>query len=90
MTVMVDVPDMSRLSLRDSRATASAAIPQDIDESSDRYLLKLKNYARSIPYGVESNARMQEMLDFIVLRIVQSVEAKDFDPGMLQWDSMLT
>jgi proteasome activator subunit 4 len=33
---------------------------------------------------------MQEMLDFIILRIVQCVEAKDYDPGLMQWDSMLT
>ena len=58
--------------------------------SSDRYMVKLQNYAKSIPYSVEPNSKMQQMLDFILLRIAQSVEAKDYDPGLLQWDSMLT
>ncbi|KAI0067819.1 hypothetical protein BV25DRAFT_1794335 [Artomyces pyxidatus] len=56
----------------------------------DRYLLKLRSYAQSLPYSIEPNSRMQDMLDFICLRIVQSVEAKDYDPGFMQWDSMLT
>ena len=58
--------------------------------SADRYMVKLKNYAKSIPYSIEPNARMQEMFDFILLRLSQCVEAKDYDPGLLQWDSMLT
>jgi proteasome activator subunit 4 len=78
--------EFARLALRD----AGPRIPEDVEGSSDRTLQKLKNYAHSIPYGIESNARMQEMLDFIILRIVQCVEAKDYDPGLMQWDSMLT
>ncbi|KAF8898398.1 hypothetical protein BD779DRAFT_1607219 [Infundibulicybe gibba] len=50
----------------------------------------LKTYAKSLPYATEPYAQMMEMLDFILLRITQCVEAKDFDVGLLQWDSMLT
>lgn len=70
--------------------TIAPHIPEDIQASSDRTLRKLSNYAQSIPYNIESNARIQEILDFIILRIAQCVEAKDYDPGVLQWDSMLT
>ena len=59
------------------------------DEYDDRYMDKLKNYCKSLPYAVESNEKMQEMLDFILLRLTQCLEAKDYDPGLQQWDSML-
>ena len=65
-------------------------IPDDINAASDRYMLKLQSFARARPYSIEPNSRMQGMLDFICKRIVQTVEAKDYDPGFLQWDSMLT
>lgn len=65
-------------------------IEDDIEHASDRYLLKLKSYAKALPYTIESNSRMQELLDFICMRIVQTVQARDYDPGFLQWDSMLT
>jgi len=55
----------------------------------DRYFQKLENYAKSLPYPIESNSKMQEMLDFIILRTTQCVTAKDYDPGLVQWDSML-
>ena len=56
------------------------------DPATDR----LKTYVKSLPYSVESNSRMQSMLDFILMRLVQCVKAKDYDPGFLQWDSMIT
>lgn len=56
----------------------------------DRHLRKLKAYAVSLPYSIEPLSKMMEMLDFIILRIVQCIEAKDFEVGLLQWDSMLT
>ncbi|KAG6837040.1 hypothetical protein H0H93_015903 [Arthromyces matolae] len=56
----------------------------------DRYMRKLETYARSLPYAIEPYHKMLELLDFIILRIVQCVEAKDFDVGLHQWDSMLT
>ncbi|EGN99641.1 hypothetical protein SERLA73DRAFT_159863 [Serpula lacrymans var. lacrymans S7.3] len=70
--------------------TYEPVVPEDIDNSSDRYIQKLKEYARSLPYAIESNAKIQAMLDFILLRITQCVEAKDYDPGLIQWDSMLS
>lgn len=50
---------------------------------------KLKNLARLLPYSVEPDSRMQQMLDFIMRRINQAVEAQDYDIGFLQWDTML-
>jgi proteasome activator subunit 4 len=80
----MELQSISNLTLND-RVPANAPP----DASVDRYLLKLKTYAESLPYSIESNSRMQELLDFILLRICQCVEAKDFDPGLLQWDSMI-
>jgi proteasome activator subunit 4 len=65
-------------------------IEHDIDQATDRYLLKLKSYAKALPYSIESNSKMQRLLGFICMRIVQTVQASDYDPGFLQWDSMLT
>lgn len=65
-------------------------IPDDIAHTTDRYMLKLQAYAKSIPYSIESNSQMQEMFEFILYRITQCVEAKDYDPGLVQWDSMVT
>ncbi|KAJ7783436.1 hypothetical protein DFH07DRAFT_995453, partial [Mycena maculata] len=56
----------------------------------DRSLAKYREYVRSIPYGVEPESKMLEMLEFIVLRITQCVLAKDYEVGFLQWDSMLS
>jgi proteasome activator subunit 4 len=64
-------------------------IPDDIANAGDRYLQKLKTFAQHMPYEIEPNERMQRMLDFICTRIVQAIEAKDYDPGFIQWDSML-
>ena len=91
----MNIPDVSTLTLRDTgppiMGDTPPPIPDDIMHATDdRYMVKLKNYCRSLPYAVESNARIQGMLDFILLRITQCVEAKDYDPGLQQWDSMLT
>ena len=83
------IPDINGLKL-DDPGPASPTIPEDIANATDRYMVKLRNYCKSLPYTVESNARMQEMLDLILLRLTQCVEAKDYDPGLQQWDSMLT
>ena len=95
----IHLPDISKLSVQDDtdppgpeRARPPAVvIPDDFtslpdDPSMDR----LRTYAKSLPYSVEPYSKMQRMLDFFLMRIVQSVKAKDFDPGFLQWDSMLT
>jgi len=55
----------------------------------DRWTQKFIEYGNSLPYGIEPYPRMMEMLDFIVLRITQCLEARDYDVGLLQWDSML-
>jgi len=89
----MDLSLLSNLSIRDRGPNG---LPNQLNlnnspnTSPDRYLEKLKNYAESLPYSIESNSRMQEMFDFICLRLCQCVEAKDFDPGFAQWDSMLT
>ena len=79
-------PNLSGLTLHDSLPP----IPDDIENGTDRYIRKLKNYAKSLPYSIESNAKIQDVLDHILLRITQCIEAKDYDPGLTQWDSMLT
>lgn len=84
------LPDLAKLSIHDPVPPKPPPIPEDIEHATDRYVQKLKAYARALPYSIESNSRMQDMLDFISKRIVQCVEAKDYDPGFLQWDSMLT
>ncbi len=76
--------------LANSHGPGPPPIVDDIEHASDRYLLKLKSYAKALPYSIESNSRMQELLDLICMRIVQAVQARDYDPGFLQWDSMLT
>ena len=91
----MNIPDVSTLTLRDTgpptMGDTPPPIPDDIMHATDdRYMVKLRNYAKSIPYSIEPNYKMQAMLDFILLRLAQSVEAKDYDPGLLQWDSMLT
>ena len=93
----MNLPDISRLSIdpgasppSNGTAPSLPRVPEDIEHATDKYLLKLKNYVQALPYSVESNSHMQQMLDFILLRITQCVEAKDYDPGLVQWDSMLT
>ena len=76
--------------LVNSHGPGPPPIEDDIGQASDRYLRKLKSYAKALPYSIESNSRMQELLDLICMRIVQAVQARDYDPGFLQWDSMLT
>ena len=84
-------PDVSVLTLDDpGPSDVVQPMQDDVDHTTDRYLLKIKSYAKALPYSIESNSKMQDMLDFICMRIVQCVEAKDYDPGFLQWDSMLT
>lgn len=80
--------DIAKLSLRNGLRT----IPDDILHATDPAVQKLRTYVKSVPYSesVESYAKMQELLDFIILRLIQSLESKDFDPGFIQWDSMLT
>lgn len=85
------LPNLNSLSLGDGGLVPT--IPWDFDDvppGSERYFNKLKNYARSLPYSIEPNSQIQNLLDFILLRLVQCVEAKDYDPGVLQWDILFT
>jgi len=92
------LPDISNLHINGNgypttRTTNAAGIPipQDIEDTrGDQYMEKLKQYAKSVPFSIEPYSQMLELLDFFLLRLTQSVEAKDFDIGFLQWDSMLT
>ncbi|KAJ3811833.1 hypothetical protein F5876DRAFT_38753 [Lentinula aff. lateritia] len=86
----MDLPDVSALSLHDPGPSFSHLFPNNIEIQDDRYLQKLKSYAKSLPYAIEPYSKMMDMLDFIILRIVQCVEAKDYEVGFLQWDSMLS
>ncbi|EEB96951.1 hypothetical protein MPER_03824, partial [Moniliophthora perniciosa FA553] len=83
-------PDISTLSLYDPGPLPAVKINGNIEETDDRYMQKLKNYAKSVPYSIEPHSKMMKMLDFIMLRIAQCIDAKDYDVGFLQWDSMLT
>lgn len=85
---MTRLPDLSSLRIDDP---PQLKIPQDIQNTGDdHYMIKLRNYAQSLPYSIEPHSQMMELLDFILLRITQCVEARDFDVGMTQWDSFLT
>nr|GAT49743.1 membrane protein [Mycena chlorophos] len=78
------LPDISALSLEDpgGPSTSDAAVSQ-------RYLAKYKQYLASLPYTVEPDSKLLAMLDFIVLRLMQCVAAKDYEVGFLQWDTIL-
>lgn len=89
---MAQLPDISSLHLNDRSTNASGEyLPEDIDKSGgNRYVEKLKCYAKALPYSIEPYSKMTEMLDFILHRLIQSVEARDYGVGFLQWDSMIT
>lgn len=88
------LPDISSLHLNGGESTLSdkgSPIPQDINDTrGDRYMEKLKAYAKSLPYSIEPYSELIDLLDFILLRITQTIEARDYDVGFVQWDSMLT
>ena len=95
---MAQLPDISSLHLNDvpdhdMRSTNASGeyLPDDIDKTGgNQYMEKLKSYAKALPYSVEPYSKMTEMLDFILHRLVQSVEARDYVLGFMQWDSMIT
>ncbi|KAJ7462702.1 hypothetical protein B0H11DRAFT_2310714 [Mycena galericulata] len=76
------LPDISLLTIHDPGPSS--------DAPTDRSLLKYREYVRSIPYGVEPESKMLEMLEFIVQRLMQCAQARDYEVGFLQWDSMLS
>ena len=83
-----EILHLSTLNLNDRPSTSHKAIPDDIEQSKDPSMDRLRLYAKSLPYPIEPNSKMQELLDFYLARMVQCVKAKDFDPGFLQWDTM--
>lgn len=77
----MSVPDISSLTIDVDDPigpSTSPKLPEDIEhaDKSDRYMQKLKVYAQSIPYSIEPNSQMQDLLDLILTRIAQCVEAK--------------
>lgn len=93
----VHLPDISKLTMHDDPdppgppRPPTVAIPDDFPaHTTDPAMDRLRTYAKSLPYSIEPNSKMQSMLDFFLTRIIQCVKAKDYDPGFLQWDSMLT
>ena len=93
---MAQLPDISSLRLNDGpdvRSTNASGeyLPDDIDKTGgDRYMEKLKSYAKALPYSIDPYSKMIEMLDFMLHRLVQSVEAKDYDLGFMQWDGIIS
>lgn len=87
---MAALPDISSISLTDSHPNGILTNGDEEHDSDEPYILKWHAYAKSLPYPIESPERMLEMLDFILLRLTQCLEARDYDVGLLQWDSMIT
>lgn len=83
----MDFPDVSRLSI--SGAKTDSLVPNEDTEMTEDPC-KFNTYARSLPYPTELRSKMLDKLDFIVLRLIQCLEARDYDVGLIQWDSMLT
>lgn len=82
------LPDISSLTLHDPHDASTNLV--HLPNEHERAIQKFKTYAKSIPYSIEPSSKLEEILDFILLRICQCVEAKDYEPGLVQWDSMLT
>jgi proteasome activator subunit 4 len=80
----MELQTLSNLSIEDTGPVNGHGPPENIDY----YMAKLKTYADSLPYSIENNSKMQEILEFCLLRICQSVEARDFE-GFCQWDSIV-
>ncbi|KAJ7456675.1 hypothetical protein FB451DRAFT_613190 [Mycena latifolia] len=73
---MATPPDISTLTIHDPGPNSEVA--------------KYREYVRTLPYSIEPESRMVEMLEFTVLRITQCCIARDYEVGFLQWDSMLS
>jgi proteasome activator subunit 4 len=84
----MDFPDVSKLSINGAKTLS--LIPNEAALELAEDLCKFNTYGQSLPYIIEPHSKMLEMLDFIVLRLIQCLEARDYDVGLLQWDSMLT
>lgn len=67
------LPDISVLTIHDIDPGPNS------EGAPDRSLEKYREYVLSIPYGVEPESKMVEMLDFIVLRLTQCTIARDYE-----------
>ncbi|KAF8649879.1 hypothetical protein AX16_005641 [Volvariella volvacea WC 439] len=56
----------------------------------DHELKKWRTYTQMLPYSTEPASEMIRMLDYILLRLTQCIEAKDYEVGLLQWDTMIS
>jgi proteasome activator subunit 4 len=86
------LPDIVSLRLEDTKSPRYP-LQEPEPEPKDQYeaaIEKHKLYTAYLPYSIEPNSDMQKYLDFIIRRIVICVEAKDYDVGFFQWDSILT
>ncbi|KAF5384678.1 hypothetical protein D9757_006201 [Collybiopsis confluens] len=85
---------LGQLGRRTNTANDSLAVNlftiDGVEVQDEYYFQKLKSYASSLPYSIEAYSKMMDILDFIILRIVQCVEAKDYEVGLLQWMCMET
>jgi proteasome activator subunit 4 len=86
----MDLPDISRLSVNGTKTLSHIPTDTDSELVEDQCMQKFNAYRQSLPYEIEPHSKMMEMLNLIVLRITQCLEARDYDVGLLQWDSMLT
>ncbi|KAG5652290.1 hypothetical protein H0H81_005550 [Sphagnurus paluster] len=82
------LPDLSVLTINGAPPVRPIFQSGDDFNPDDHSMRKLQAYASSLPYSIEPLSKMMEMLDFIILRIVQCVEAKDFEVGLIQWDKI--
>ena len=83
------LPDLTSLHIHDP-GPPPVVVPDDILHATGPEMQRLKTYAKSLPYSIEPNSKMQGLLDFFLMRMVQALKAKDFDPGFLQWDGMMS
>jgi len=77
------------MSVRQSGLSRTAPSVSGVTRDEQRAAEKLKHVAASLPYKIESEEEMQRRLDVILARLVQAVESRDYEYGLLQWDTML-
>jgi hypothetical protein len=79
---------MLRKTAPSNLARTAPGLPTPIREDY-RTAQKFKHVAASLPFKIESEEEMQNRLDVILARLVQAVESRDYEYGLLQWDSIL-
>jgi proteasome activator subunit 4 len=61
-----NLPSLQTLRIDDDEGTVAQR-----DAKADPAFNKLQAYAKSLPYSIESNSKMQSLLDFYLMRFVQ-------------------